>query len=220
MCVKGYNLHNVTYEGCNVTDVLEQFNAKDTCNETCSTLDLWVGGCNENQEKKPITVMMCGGNGSLSHVKEEDLTCNPVKATPKELKGYEPHLEKFCNKFKEPNDSPSHTCCKIIENLQAATYGYCKKDFCNDAESGKRCSDRNIPTDQVCVNKDIKNQGTTHGTRHGTHKHRTNKHGTRTTRVLSGGNTNIVKVVDIFDLPSAILFQMLILTFVWINSLA
>ena len=230
MCIKGYNLHNVTYEGCNIHDALEKANANDTCNETCYTLDLWVAGGNDNHEKKPITLMGCGGKGSLSHVEESDLTCNPVCST-KVLEGYEPHLEKFCNKFKEGNDSTSPTCCNIIENLQAATWGYCKKDFCNDK---LYCPDRHLPTDQVCVNKLSKNQTTTavsvtegnvitdigtEGITHGT-RHRTHRQGTRTTRVLSGGNTNIMKLVDIFDLPSAILFQMLILTFVWINSLA
>ena len=216
MCYDGYRLHQVKYNECNVEN--KQY-TNVTCPETCSTLDIWFGG-----QEKPITFMTCGGKGSLSLVKDMDSDCKPTYC-PKQLEAIKAMLGKICETHL--NVSSSSGCCKMMGNIEAATMGYCKGDLCNGVYCNKH---RHLPNDQKC-NENMPKNGTTitipasENTTVVPNTTITNgkgitKNESQATTNSGNGTTSSGTMVDFFDLNFAILFQILILTFVLINSSA
>jgi hypothetical protein len=178
--------------------------------------------------------MQCGKEGSFSQVGDANLTCNPL-CSKQELKEIKPTLKELCVKL-----NASSACCKMILHIQAASRGYCKHEKCND----DYCKNRHNPTDKKCIDIMQERETTTAESvnesttvvpnptiKNGNGATDVETQGPTTTRdgtgggfvnimklVSSGGTINIMKLVYFFDLSSAILFQMLLLTFVLINS--
>ena len=112
----------------------------DYC-ETCLTMNVWFDNSVHPKKKKPLTLMTCGRNGSLSDMKSQNSThINGVTSTCENVTSVN-ELETVKNQLKDmcehkvgnaTSKSKASACCKILEDIQAVSVRHCNgTDMCN-----------------------------------------------------------------------------------------